>query len=75
VLLELHFLITSDGVKCLSILNSKFQHVICRVPWSCNIPRHHLRLQLKFIKNSIPAREDNGRGVFDGICDLAELGA
>ena len=59
ILLKLHILVTSDGVKHLPKIDSKFHHTICGIPSSSDIPWHHASLHTEFTKDGVPARKDD----------------
>ena len=49
ILLQLHFLIPSDRIQGLLILNCKFKHVVCWIP-ACCIMWHHLWVEVEVLK-------------------------
>ena len=55
------------------VFDGKLDHVISRIPVSGHILGHHVWLKRKGVKNLIPSRKDNGRGIFHGQGNASKL--
>ena len=66
-------MISSYDVKSSTVFDGKLDHVICRVPASGYITRHHLWLESEGFENLVPPRKDNGGGIFDGEGNTLKL--
>src|SRR5271170_3101670 len=70
-----HIPVTGNFVNYRAILESKYKHVVCRIPVCCNIARHHpngkgvgrATIVLEIFKDLNPAREQDCCGVFDRV--------
>jgi len=71
--MEFHIAFTHDNIKCLAVLDSKHEHVVCWVPSSGDVSRHDSGVVVDFVKNLVPSRKQESCRVFDSIGGLAEL--
>ena len=67
-----HVVICSNGVDCCDVLNSKVEHVECRIPPGYNILGHYFR-SVEVTEKGKPIWEKESCRVLDCKCDLSQL--
>lgn len=55
---QFHVPFPGDGIKCYTIIEGEFEHIICRVPASRDVPWHDAFTEFEFIEEGIPSGKD-----------------